>query len=276
MLDAFVKDIESVDESHRDLYKQTDNGYVVDIKPVEFTEEVDGKEKRYNFALEDIHGLSSSLGKERNNRDSLEKELKKIKKEFDGVDPMELIGTKAQLEDLQKKYDELSSIDPAKEADSLAEKKVQEELAKKQKAWQKEYDKEVSSREERISGLTLQLHDLMVRSAAVKALAENGAGDNVDLLLPHILKSAKLNENEGKMEVNVVDGEGNPRFKADGSLMNINDLMPEFKEKWPNAFTADVQGGGGTPPSNKKPAPMKQEQKTGVDKINAGLNRLKK
>ena len=106
--------------------------------------------------------------------------------------------------------------------------------------------------------------------------AENGAGDSVDLLLPHVLRNAKLAESNGKMEVQVVDSEGNPRVRGDGKNMTIEDLMPEFKDKWPNAFNATVKGGGGTPP-NPKPTNNNNKaiEKTGVDKINAGLSKLK-
>ena len=92
MLDAFVESIESVDEALRGEYKQVEGGFQLDVKPTN------------GFALENVEGLKSALGKERNSVSSLTKEINKIKKEFDGIDPVELIGTKAQLDDLQKKY----------------------------------------------------------------------------------------------------------------------------------------------------------------------------
>lgn len=263
-LDAFVENLDNVPEALRGEYKEIDGGYQLDVTTTN------------GFALENVEGLKSALGKERNNVSSLNKELNKIKKEFDGIDPVELIGTKAQLEDLQKKYDELSAIDPAKEADALADKKAADLLAKKQKEWEKQYNKEIGSRDERLNGLTSQLHEVMVKSVAVQALAENGAGDSVDLLLPHVLKNVKLSENEGKVEVHVIDSEGNPRVKGDGKNMTITDLMPEFKEKWPNAFNAKVKPGGGTPSNPKGTGGPKGGDMSSLDMINQGLEGLKR
>ena len=263
-LDAFVENLENVPEALHGEYKEVEGGYQLDVAAVN------------GFALENVEGLKGALGKERNNVSSLNKELNKLKKEFDGVDPTELIGVKAQLEDLQKQYDELSSIDPAKEADKLADEKVKTTLTKKQKEWQKEYEKEVGSRDERINGLTSQLHKVMVESVAVQALAENGAGDSVDLLLPHVLKNVKLSEEDGKVSVNVIDSEGNPRVKGDGNNMTITDLMPEFKEKWPNAFSAKVKSGGGTPPSPKGSVAKSEGDMNSFDMISQGLQELSK
>lgn len=261
-LQAFVENLDNVAEEFKGEYREVEGGYQLDVAPVN------------GLVLENVEGLKSALGKERNNVSSLNKELNKVKKEFDGIDPMELIGAKAQLEDLQKKYDDLAAIDPTAEADKLADQKVKDTISKKQKEWEKQYNKEVGNRDERITGLTSQLHEIMVQSVAVQALAENGAGDSVDLLLPHVLKNVKLTENEGKAEVQVIDTEGNPRVRSDGRNMSITDLMPEFKEKWPNAFSANAKSGGGTPPNPKPSGGKRDGDMSSLDMINQGLQSL--
>jgi hypothetical protein len=264
MLEAFVESLDNVPEAVQSEYKQVEGGYQLDVKEVK------------GYALENIEGLRSALGKERNSNSTLTKELNKIKKEFDGIDPMELVGVKAQLDDVQQKYDELLSIDPESKSDEIAAQKVKDKMTKAQKDWEKQYNKEVGTRDEKITTLTSQLQNLMIHSTAVKALAENGAGDSVDLLLPHVLKNTKLVENDGKMEVHVVDSEGNPRVRSDGRNMSIEDLMPEFKDKWPNAFNANVKSGGGTPPNPRPSSGSGNNEMTANDRILAGLQNLKR
>lgn len=261
-IDSFVETLDNVPEALQTEYKQVEGGYQLDVNPVN------------GLALENVEGLKSALGKERNNVSSLTKDLNKLKKEFDGVDPMELIGTKAQFEDLQKKYDELMAINPESKADEIAAQKVKDAIAKKQKEWEKKFNEDVGERDSRITGLTSQLQDLMIKSTAVKALAENGAGDSVDLLLPHVLKSTKLSEQDGKITVEVVDSEGNPRVRSDGRNMSIEDLMPEFKERWPNAFDATVKGGSGTPPNPRAARPSAKSEMTSKEKIKMGLEQM--
>jgi hypothetical protein len=230
---AVVEDIESVDESVRGFYVEDNGVFRLDVEPVN------------GFALENVDGLKSALTKERGAVKDLTKKVTKYEKDFEGIDLEE-------YQTVKTKYEEWSKIDPVAKADELAEEKAKEKISKKQKEWQKQFETEVNGRESRIQELTKQLHGVMINGAAVKALADNGAGDSIDLLLPHVLKSTRLAEDNGKVIVEVVDEDGNPRVRSDGRNMTIDDLIPEMKTKWPNAFVAKVKSGGGSQPS--KPA----------------------
>ena len=258
-LAAQLDNLDGVAEALHGEYVEVDGVFRLDVTPVN------------GLALEDVGGLKSALSKERTSRTAIERDYNKVKKEFDGIDPSELIGVKAQYDDTLTKYEALLAIDPASEADKLADQKVKEKMTKAQKDWKKLHDEEVGGRDTKIGGLTNQLKDLLINSTAVKALSEAGGAKNIDLLTPHVLSSTKLvDEADGSYSVQVVDKEGNARVRSDGGNMTIADLMPEFQEKWPTAFVVDVKPGGGAKPTGK-PAKPTEGEKTSKDKIREGL-----
>ena len=57
--------------------------------------------------------------------------------------------------------------------------------------------------------------------------------------------------------------------------MGIEDLMPEFKEKWPNAFNANVKPGGGTPPNGRPTKQAPQGDLSPKDMIMQGIEQLR-
>jgi hypothetical protein len=94
----------------------------------------------------------------------------------------------------------------------------------------------------------------MFKSKAIGLLAENGAADSMEVLLPYMERTIKPAEDNGRIRYEVVDNEGNPRIRSDGKNMEIADLIPELKTKMPHLFTAKVKGGGGSQSS----APSRQ------------------
>lgn len=250
---AFVESLEGIDETLRGEYEQVEGGYRLSV------EEVNG------YALENVQGLKSALGKERAMVGDLQKKVTKYEKEYKDIDI-------DKYKEVVTKYDELLAFDPEKEADKVAKAKYDEKIKKLQKDWESKHGDEVGTREQRIQTLTNQLQSLMVDANASKLLAENGAGESIDLLMPHIKKQVRVVEREGKIDYEIVDNEGNPRVRSDGKNMTLEDLIPEFKTKWPNAFVAPVKSGGGTQAS-KTTTTKQSPMLSAAEKINAALSK---
>ncbi|MFC3072357.1 hypothetical protein [Shinella pollutisoli] len=244
-LKAIVDAVDSLPESAREFYvkDETSGKFRLDV------ESVDG------FALEDVSGLKTALGKERTTREGLERQVVRFK----DLDPDKAREALAKLE-------ELTAIDPAKEADKIANTKF--EAAKSQLL--EKHSGELSSRDERIKGLTGTIDGLLREQRATTAIAE--AKGSVDLLLPHVLNATRTVEKDGKFEVEVVDRNGNVRIDGKGNNMDIKGLIAEMKasEVFGRAFEASGQSGSGKLPGNGggDRGQLKRSQMTNADKAN--------
>jgi len=69
-LNAFVESLDNVDEPFKNLYKETDGGYLLDITGTE------------GFSLENTAALKDALSKERGIRDKFEKQAKELKSQL--------------------------------------------------------------------------------------------------------------------------------------------------------------------------------------------------
>jgi len=270
-ISTYVENIETVDENLRDFYKplESGEGYILNAEPSN------------GYAIENVDGLKTALGRERTDRKEFEKKYNSLSKQFEGVDLESLTKTQTEFEKLQKQYEELSKLDPESEAAKIAEAKIKEieeksstKLTKQQKEWQKLHETEVGSRDTQISNLTSQLKNLMVDNTATNALAEAGiVPEHLELILPKVTGAMRLEEDDGKLVPVVVDAEGHPRVRSDGQNMTIADLIPEFQAKWPSSFTVQAKKGGGMQPSKPAGGPKPAEMSS-RDKIGAGLQEL--
>lgn len=225
-LKAIVDALDGVPEAARGFYKQAEGGkFVLDVEPVD------------GFALEDVNGLKTMLGKERSTRERLERDVVKFK----DIDPDKAREALAKLE-------ELTAIDPAKEADKIASTKFE---AAKAQLLQK-HEGEITTRDQRIGHLTKTVEGLLIDAAATAALAE--AKGSVDLLLPHVRASTRVKEVDGgRFVVEVVDKEGNARIAdAKGTLMGIKELVAEMRQSdtFGRAFEGSGHSGSGKQPGS--------------------------
>lgn len=239
-LKAFVSDVSTLDESVQSMYKETEGGYVLDV------EEADG------YSLENVSGLKSALGKERSSVDELTKKVRKYEKQYEGVDPEEYRTVKAE-------YERLVGLDPEKEADKIADAKINDKLTKKQKEWQKQHEETVAPLTAKLSVYEEQLHKLMVENTINSTLADNGVLPGyAELLASQARSSAKLVDSDGVPVVAVMEG-NTPRVRGDGQNMTVADLVAEYKEKYPDMFSAKFKSGGGSMHSSRGAAPAKKE-----------------
>jgi len=223
MLKAVVEKIEDAPETVRSFYKARDDG-----KFVLSVEESDG------YALENISGLKSALGKERSTREQLERDVVKFK----DIDP-------DKAREALEKWAEFQAIDPAKEADKIANTKFEaarDQLVKSHEAALKPVTDRNAKLEAAVDGLTR-------KQQATAAIA--AAKGEVGLLLPHVLPQTKVKENDsGEFVVEVVDASGATRFGAKGEPMTVAELVAEMKasETFARAFDGEGHSGSGKQP----------------------------
>ena len=271
-LAATVDSLDSVDEAFRGEYvEMSEGGFKLDVTESE------------GYTLENTSGLRSALSKERTSVKSLASDVKKLEKQYDGVDIDELSGFKEKYETtnnkltrVTEKYDVLAALDPEGEADKLAKAKADKTIKAKKLEWQTQFDDEVTKHSEAITAATdkstileKQLHKVLVKSTAIEALTKEGVGDYLDLLLAPLLDQMKYEVTEEGFNVFISDKEGNARVKSDGTDMTAADAVEELKVKYPAQFTSKAKAGGG-----KGVGQGRQQQKSELsssDKIAAGL-----
>lgn len=228
-LKAIVDKIEDAPETVRDQYRPGTADEGAEGKFVLAVEGVGG------WALEDVSGLKSALGKERTTREKLERDVIAFK----DLDPSKAKAALAELEELKK-------LDPSAEADKIANSKF--EAAKAQLL--EKHGQEIDQREQRIGKLSGAVDRLVRQAAATAAIAE--AKGSVELLLPHVLAHTRVKEAEdGEFTVEVVDRAGNVRIgDSKGSPMDIKGLVAEMRQSdtFSRAFDGDGHSGGGKQP----------------------------
>jgi hypothetical protein len=223
-LKAILASLDGIDDATKALYVEKDGKFVLDVEPVD------------GFSLEDVSGLKTALGKERTTREKLEKDVIKFK----DLDPDK---ARAALTEL----DELKKIDPASEADKIANTKFE---AAKAQLLQK-HEGEMGEIKTRNGFLEGQIGALLIDNAATLALAE--AKGSVDLLLPHVRAHTRVKEVDGKFVVEVVDKDGNAKIAdSKGTPMDIKGLVAEMRQSdtFGRAFEASGNSGTGKTPGN--------------------------
>jgi hypothetical protein len=258
MLKAVVTDINTVDEAHRGLYVEKNGKFFLNVVASE------------GFELDNVQGLKTALGAERNNVAVLREQLKP----YEGLDvsaartALERIAAfgeitpdaaKTALETAQR----LSALDPAKEADKIAETKletIKSQLAAQFGLERTELTTKITGYETTINGLTGQLQTLMrdnaIKSEVVKANPLDDARDAIELLAGQFVRTKVV---DGRYVAEVIDGNGNPRMKdyLNNTPFTVTDLIAEIRESKPGLFKADDKRGiginpnsGGHPPAN--------------------------
>ena len=218
---AMFDNSEDIPEGLGDYYVAGEDGkFRLQVEPVSGLE------------LSDTAALKNALSRERSNAQNAAKALKA----FEGMDA-------EAAREAMGKVEEIANFNP--------EQKVEEAIRAREKQIFAKHKSEI----ERVQGesdlLRTQLSDNLVTSAAAKAISE--AKGAVDLLLPHVLQSAKLRQTAtGNFIVEVVDTEGNPRVgDAQGNPMTIPQLVDEMRasDGFSRAFEPTGATGAGTSPN---------------------------
>lgn len=231
-LKLVLDSLEGLDEPTRGMYVEKDGKFHLDV---------DG--------IEDTSGLKSALQKERKDRADLEKKVKR----------WEALGkTDEEIADLIAKHDETSQ--------SEAERKGEWEKLRTQ--MNDKHAKELQKKDETIGAMRKRLEAELVDARATTAIA--AAKGVPDLLLPHVQRHVKVDEN---FNVVVVDAKGDPRVNGKGEPLSIADLVTEMRstEIYGRAFEGSGHSGsgmrpggdGGGIPQNKRRSEFKTERERG-------------
>lgn len=235
-LKAILDSVEGLNDAIKSEYTEKDGKFYLSV------DAVDG------YALEDVTGLKNTLSLVNGNFANAEKELKKFGSSWD-KEKKSFVHTNdpAKIKNALAKFDEFSSFDPTKEADKLAEAKV--EAIKSQLL--ETHAQEVGGLQERNTLLTSTVADLLIKQQATSVLAEQ-KGD-AELLMPHIERMTRVTEKDGKFSVEVVGTDGNVRFNGKGEPMTIGQLVEEMKKSssFGKAFEGDGTGGSGKLPNGQ-------------------------
>ena len=254
-LKAILESVDGLPDPIKSEYVEKDGRFVLSVEPVD------------GYELDDVSGLKTTLSKVNGNFSSAEKELKKFgstwnkeKNAWDhSIDP---IKAKTAI----AKYDEFVNFDPNKEADKVAEAKV--EAVKTQLV--ESHTAEMAAKEEEINLLSSTVSDLLIKQQATMALAEH-KGDP-ELLMPHIERQTRVGRKDGKFFAEVIDKDGQVRIgNAKAEPMTISQLVEEMKKSptYGKAFEGEGTGGSGKQPNGNgggSPTNLKRSTMSPKDK----------
>jgi acetolactate synthase small subunit len=207
---------EALSEELQQQYEQIEDGrYLLSVDPVD------------GYGLEDVNGLKSSLSKE---RDAAKKAAIALKA-FEGLDAS---AARAAL-------DKVSQMDSWTPQD-----KVAEQIERREKQLVEKYQRELEARDGSLSHMRKQLEANLIEAAAVAAL--NKHRGNIELLLPHVKSSTRVEEDSaGNFVARVVDRDGHARISMkSGSQdpMSIEELVEGMKSS--DTFAPAFAGSGAT------------------------------
>ena len=175
------------------------------------------------WALEDVAGLKSALGKQTDRAERAEGDLRK----YEGLDP-------AVAREALKKVEELANFKP--------EEKIAEGIKVREAQLVQKHQEEVQRFQSVNDRLAVQVRELLVDHMATQAILSEGGDPEV--LAPHVKARIRLDRQEdGTFKRVVLDAQGNPGIAdAKGAPMEPEHVVHELKTR-PN-FAAAFKGSG--------------------------------
>jgi hypothetical protein len=210
-------DVEALPEGVRSLYVERDGKFALDID-------------------DDVSGLKSALDKERGRASELDSEVKRIKKQFDGLDP----------EKAREALKKLSQVDEQKLIDAG---KLDEVVEQRTKAMRDDYDNKINSFDRELKEareanekLTGQLSELLIDGAITEAAIAAGVKKSA---VPDVIL-------RGRQIYKLVDGKPTP-MKGEQIIYGKNPREPMPIAEWVGTLAKEADhlfepssGGGAT------------------------------
>jgi hypothetical protein len=249
---AVVEKLETVPEQFRPLYVEKEGKFALAAD-----------DPKVKGAVEALSGLGKALKAARDEAKGRAPVDLSPLKEFGGS-PEEIAAS------VRTRLEELSAAAKGGTDAKLNIEKIKADLAKA-------HSTELTAREKRIEALTGQLYGHLVESEAKGAIASE-KGD-LDLLLPFVKQRVKVVEEDGKVQVFVVDDAGDRRYSGvTGTPMSIRELVREMKAapKFGKLFESETPKGSGHRPGSAKTqtgGTREPAQRSSLEKIQAGLER---
>jgi len=210
--------IDSLDSVHHELAEHyqagQDGRFYLAVNPSE------------GRSLEDVSGLKSSLAKERANVRKLTQKVGL----YDGLDP-------DSARDALGKIEDMANWTPNEKAKETMEAR-ERQLANKHKL-------DMEKVNEDLSAMRSRLENQLIKAAA--SIAIQGAGGNVELLMPHIERQTRMERVDGDFHAVVIDDTGTPRLSMKpGSVdgMDIEELVSSMRDN--ETYSPAFSGSGAT------------------------------
>ena len=229
MLKAVYETTDEIPENLREYYAESDaGGYILSVSD------------ESGYALENVQGLKSTLGKLKDRATKAEEGLKQYS--AIGRSPQELAEALQQLESLR--------ITQGEESEAISRMKA--ELDNVKRSARENIEQATAPIQSLADARMEQIKDLLIDSQLQNAIIE--AGGNPRLLMPILKNEVRARTDEdGKVIVEIVDADGTPRVKGkDLAPMGFSDLVAERRND-PDlavAFKANGHSGGGTTPDS--------------------------
>lgn len=229
MLKAVYEAADEIPENLREYYAESDaGGYILSVSD------------ESGYALENVQGLKSTLGKLKDRATKAEDSLKQYS--AIGRSPQELAEALQQLESLR--------ITQGEESEAISRMKA--ELDNVKRSARENIEQATAPIQSLADARMEQIKDLLIDSQLQNAIIE--AGGNPRLLMPILKNEVRARTDEdGKVIVEIVDADGTPRVKGkDLAPMGFSDLVAERRND-PDlavAFKANGHSGGGTTPDS--------------------------
>lgn len=159
------------------------------------------------------------------------------------------VGMTKAWKDLGKTPEEIAALVAAHEQAEKDKLKKAGEWDKLRHQMDEQHQQALAKEAEKANAYRSKLERTLVDAAGARALAE--AKGNTELLLPHLKARVKVIEENGELEVRVVDAQGNPRVNAKGEFLSIPDVVSEMRQSdtFAPGFLAPNASGGGARPS---------------------------
>lgn len=249
---AELETLDTVPEQFRSVYKQEGEKFVInpDMQGV----------------VEAVEGLNKSLKASR-------AEAKQAKSKTVDLSPLKDFGETP--EDIKAAIDSKMEELQTQLADADG-KDAKLNLEKVKTDLQNQHQRELQAHQQRVEALQTQLYDQLVSNEATKAISEEKGVP--ELLMPFIKDKVKVQEEDGKFAVFVVDEQGDQRFSGvTGQPMSIKELVGEMKQdqRFGRLFESETPSGGGANPrgASRSNQQSKAEPMSATQKIAAGLTK---
>jgi len=264
---ATVDDIESVPEENRSYYAEdkTAGKFVLKADVLPLAQALTTTQKNLAKANKTRTEDNKKDATRRTIIDGVKSTLAELGVEFEDDDITKL------PEVVKVKFTEL--VESGKNG---KENKV--EIAKVRTAMETEKTKLVTAHAAEKAALMKSIEKLTIDNAAVAELAAAGTIESgPELLLPKIRSSVKVVLNdEGDYVARVIDADGTAKINSTGTEMTVKELIGDLKVKYPHMFKSTEKGGGGSKTNTNTQTVKKDDTKSSVDKIAAGIDSIKR
>ena len=234
---AVVTDINTIDESLRGEYKESDGKYILDVEAVETTTST-GTTARY--ALEDVNGMKTALQRER----TAARAAQEVAAQFKDLDVTTVRFSLAELKLLKEQGGDLEE-----RATALSQSKIDQLVVNHESA--------IQASKGTTDKYRSKIDDLMIDQTLASTIRLNGGDEGtVKLLMPHLKQHVSVREAGDNFITEVVDQvTREPRIgDAQGSPMSLSQLVVEFRDNdtYASAFPGSGKSGGGSKTSGKR------------------------